>query len=271
MKITKKTRGVFKDIPNKQYHDDKIFLSSTTLKLALKSAQKFKAVCVDKTETITINENAMAIGNYCHTALLEPHLLDKETKIFKGTRRYGKDWEVFKDLYKDKTIITSSQADLVQTMLQSFDNSTVDSEEGAVLAPFLFEGGHKEESIFTEIDGVLVKVRGDYRKGDGRSGLILRDLKTTGATPNDIEEAREICKKYGYFISAALYVDAYETIFGVKPDFYLVFLSKKDFKVNVYRVGEETLETGRKKYKEGIRRIKLWRKTGNYESGVREL
>lgn len=272
MKITKKTRGIITDLTNDKYHADKNFVSSTTLKLALKSPQDFKEVVIDKTKDIGINENAAAVGNYCHIALLEPHLLLKETAVFEGARRYGAEWDNFKKANEGKTIITESQFDLCATMFESFDSAKVQCEEGTVLAPYLFESGYKEESLFTEIDGLLIKVRGDYRKGDGKSSeIILRDLKTTGATPNTVEEAREICERYGYFISAALYVDAYASHFGKVPDFYLVFLSKKDFRVNVYKVSDESLERGRKKYKEGIRRINLWKKTGDYTMGVREI
>ena len=270
--MSKKLKGIYSDMSNEDYHGNRTHHSSSVLKTALNNPQEFFRVYVQGCDpSKKMNEAALAIGNYCHIALLEPHLLETETAIYPGASRRGAAWELFRTENADKTIITQTQLDLVNTMLEEFSKDMVDIGDGLVAADALFQEGFAEESLFTELDGHNIKTRFDYRIEDIDGRGLIRDLKTTSRTANTPQEATDICNMYGYFTSAALYVDAAEKEFGKPYDFHLVFVSKKDLKTNVYKVSEKSLEIGRKMYKRAIKMIKLWEKTGNYTSGLREI
>ncbi len=275
MKITKKTRGFVKGLSNKDYHDDRLFRSSSVLKTALKDPKKFHDVYVLGKEGPAMPQAALDFGNYVHTAILEPHLLEEEYIIYPGGRKAGKVWEQFKYLHRDKTILSNNQymkaQDLIDSFLQTeFEQS--DSEH-LVFGDALFKGGVAEESLFTELGGMPIKVRFDYRISpeDGTKGII-KDIKTTSSYANSAKDAKDICESFGYLTSAALYVDAVEKETGIKHDFHLVFMSKADLKCNLYKVSEKSLERGRQQYKEAIKTILEWEKTGKYITGkIREV
>lgn len=266
-----KYSGFYADLSNEDYHDDRSHYSSSVLKQAIKDPKEFKRIYVDGGERKKMNETALAVGNFCHIALLEPHLLDVETAIFHGARRQGKAWEMFKHENEGKTIITSSQYDMVETMIKEFNATSVDLG-GPKETPCteIFKNGFAEESLFQKAHGLGLKVRFDYRL-ETKDGWVIRDLKTTSRTANTPYEATQICNDFGYFLSAALYCDMAEKATGLKHDFQLVFLSKQDFRTNVYKVSEESLEIGRQQYKKAIKLIKEWKKTGRYSTGLREI
>jgi hypothetical protein len=68
-------------------------------------------------------------------------------------------------------------------------------------------------------------------------------------------------------------VDIIYKVTGIYHPFYWVFLSKTDYKLNVYKASEETLSQGRDLYKQAIESIKYWKASGNYTkvSQIREL
>jgi hypothetical protein len=270
-------KGFYSDLSNEEYHADRTHYSSSVLKKALKGAKYFHEAVVLGVLEEKMNEGALAFGNYLHIALLEPHLLEQECEIYMKRTRAGKDFNQFKLDNEGKTIITLSELETAESIMQNFNNLMVDiGEEKEIAASTLFKGGTAEESLFTEIDGLPIKVRFDY-KILGKEKLIIRDLKTSSSTVNSVQEAKYICNRYGYFLSAALYCDALRTALpelGIREDieieFQLVFASKSDYNINVYKVGKETLEMGRQAYKSAIASILKWKKIG-FKEGLREL
>jgi len=266
-----KYKGLITDLSNELYHADRTHYSSSVLKQALKDPQEFKRIYVDGGEPKPMSESALAIGNYCHLALLEPHLLNSEAAVFPGARRSGNAWKLFKTENEGKTIVTEGQLDLINTMLTEFNQGVSNLGNGLETNKNIFKGGVAEESLFITLDRMPIKVRFDYKIDKGET-LIIRDLKTTRDTANTPEEARRICEQYGYYLSSALYTDALMKFSGVnKVEFHLVFLSKQDFRTNVYKVGKSSMEKGRGQYKEAIEMIKKFKKTGVYSLGLREI
>ena len=259
------------DMTNKDYHADRSAYSSSVLKQALKDPQEFKRIYIDGGEPKKMNQTSLTIGNYCHLALLEPHLLEKETAIFPGLRKSGNAWKLFKSENEGKLIVTEGQLDLINAMLAEFNNGKSNLGDGLVSNKEIFKDGVAEESLFITLDRTPIKVRFDYKIDRGDT-LIIRDLKTTRDTANTPAEAIRICNQYGYFLSAALYTDALMKYSGIsKVEFHLVFVSKQDFRTNVYRVSDQTLEKGRGQYKEAIQLIKKFKRTGVYDRGLREI
>ena len=267
-------KGFYPDevMPNERYHGDATHFSSTTLKKALKGAKYFHESVILRLTEDKMNEGALALGNYLHIALLQPHLLESDCEIYPKKTRAGKDFKTFQQENLGKTIITMNELATAEDVMYQFKTQSVDlGGEQELPCVELFKGGKAEESLFTVIDGINIKVRFDYRleiNGD----VVIRDLKTTASTANSPQEAAYICNRYDYFLSSALYVDALKTQFpeGTNVFFDLVFASKSDGRINVYRVGEETLNAGRLRYQKAIENIKKWSKNG-YKEGMREL
>lgn len=279
-KITKNTKGFVYDLTSDEYHEDKIFNSSSTLKLAFKDPKEYyeQRVLGKSVVNSSSTQDVFNIGNYIHTMFLEPEKLNEEYIVYHGTRK-GAKWVAFEKYYTEKDkkiIITGSQHELALKLAKAFKEAELELGTNEIIkAPQLFMGGIAEESLFTSLKGEneedeeLIKVRSDYRI---KIKNKILDLKTTSRQANTISEAKDIIEAYGYDLSAALYVDAYEKETGEPQEFVLVFISKEDFKVNIYRVSKETLQRGREKYKRAISLISGWKKTGiYYTSKIREV
>ena len=281
-------KGIHKNLSNDAYHDDRTHASSSVLKTVNENPIEYRRVYVDggKKEPIK-NQAALDLGNYMHIWLLEPEKFEDECIIYPSKQRRGKPWEFFKSENEGKYIITQPQAEVAEAMKEEFDKSTVMLDEGLVDAKTLFTEGEAELSLFIDLEFPLnaenqaltgeetgkaaIKVRADYLIDRG-DHFILRDLKTTGKCPNDIKTAKGICYDFYYFLSAALYLDAFAQYYKKRGVFDLVFSSKMDSKLNYYRVGEKSLSYGRSQYVSALNSIYYWKLTGNYPLGmVREL
>ena len=269
-------KGFYTDMSNETYHADRTHYSSSVLKKALKGAQYFYDYVVAKVKEEEMPQDALDLGTYLHTALLEPELLESTTEVY-PMRTRGKGFDAFKTEHFDKTCITMAELETAEEIINRMNIDYIDVGEAEdIPCKDLFKGGKSEESLFTRIDDTPIKVRFDYaiyRKDH----ILIRDFKTCGGTANSETEADYICKRLGYYISAALYIDALKTALkdlGYPEDtpiyFELIFASKKDYNINIYRLSEETIEYGRKEYKKAIALIKLWKKIG-YKSGLRKL
>jgi len=282
-------KGIYKNLSNEDYHANRTHLSSSVLKTALEDPVEYRRVYVEgKPKKKMGNQSALDLGNYMHTLLLEPELLEKECAVYPARQRRGKAWEFFKHQNKDKTIITQAQLEVAEHIHEEFKKTEIQLEHGKIKGPDLFTGGEAELSLFLDLEFPLnesnkeladgeefaklpVKIRTDYfiHMGDH---FLTRDLKTTSKCPNDVKTAKQICYDYYYFLSAALYLDSLRQYHGMEGKFELVFSSKTDFLTNLYRVGQKSLNFGRGQYISALNSIWYWRKTGNYPQGtVREL
>jgi|GEM_PF-1899102 len=263
--------GVYRDMSNEVYHQKNGYYSSSVLKGALKGASYFFDTYVQGTgPDMSKNEAALHLGNYLHIALLEPENLESECVVYPAATRSGKKWKLFKNDPENagKTIITMNELDKAADLIDSYNKSVVDLD-GDEMEPAkgLFTGGDAEFSLFTELEGMPVKVRADYiiDKGDY---MLIRDLKTTSRECNSAYQGQYVCNMFNYFLSGALYVDAFAKHYGKPCKFQLVFLSKSDYNVNVFEIGEESIEKGRTDYKKALECIKKWQKIG-YRTGLR--
>jgi len=278
MSKAKPLKGFYKNMKNEDYHNDDTHYSSTTLKKALKGSTYFYDYVVTKSKVEDMPQAALDLGNYLHIALLEPELLESQTEIFPMQTRGAKTFSSFVLENEGKTVITMGELQTAEEIINSFNTDSIDiGEDAPLMCSRIFKNGYAEESLFTELDGLPIKVRFDYAiYKEGR--IVIRDLKTTSSQANTTQDADYICLRYGYYISAALYVDALRTYLsklGYAPatiiDFELVFASKSDYNINMFRISEETLEKGRKQYKAAIALIKMWKEKGNYSEGLRKL
>lgn len=261
---------------NEQYHGDREYKSSSALKMILKDPRQYYKNYV-LNEPQNFNSDALSVGSFTHTRILEPHLVEEEYTIFTGARRSGDAWKKFKANAGDKTIITSSQKRLVDDMLFSYEKASVtlgnaDNEKEVMISSF-FNEGFAEETLCGEINGYKVKTRFDYRKEFDDFGSI-NDLKTTATALDSatLEDVEEICAYWGYDVSAALYSDLAEQETGKPHDFYFIFISKKDHVTKIFKASEEMLQRGRDKYLLAIETLKECEVSGIYfENKIQEL
>lgn len=280
--------GIYKNLSNDDYHNNRSHASSSVLKVALEDPVEYRKVYVEgKKKKEFSNQNALDIGNYVHTLLLEPELLEKETAVYPARQRRGKSWEFFAHQNAGKTIITQAQLEVVEALYNEFKNTKVPTENGEISASDLFTGGEPELSLFIDLQFPLnesnqqiagketatapIKVRADYLINMG-DHIIIRDLKTTSKCPNDVKTAKQICFDYYYYLSAALYIDAFSQHYGNPGQFEFVFCSKMDYKTNHFLASEKSLNFGRGQYISALNSIWYWKQTGNFPQGnIRQI
>lgn len=245
--------GFINDMDNEDYHGNRTHLSSSTLKLLLHDSRAFyKKYVLKEEEEQKFNSN-FVFGSYVHCALLEPEKLDVEFAVYPGSARRGKAWKEFKEANPGKEILIQTQYDRAQ---QIVDEAKKNKDVQEMLSE-----GVAEQSLFTEIDGVKIKVRPDYLFSEAKGGFIV-DVKTT-INPVTRSGLMATVAQYDYDLSAALYVDAYQEKLGQKYNFYFIFLQKTSNEVAVVKASKQLIENGRRKYKKAL---EMYRK--NIASGV---
>jgi hypothetical protein len=191
-------------------------------------------------------------GNYIHTLILEPHLAEAEFVSYSGAVRRGKLYDAFKEEHKDKLIITKAEAELAQQIMVKFQAHNI--------APKLFSGGTPEDTFATEINGLPVKARLDYLKGD-----MILDVKTTGGAI-DMQSLQQTIVKFDYDLSAALYLDVVNSCSENKVDkFIFFFISKETCDSVLVQASTDMIENGRRKYLKAIAKYQKLKAEGFFD------
>jgi hypothetical protein len=112
-------------------------------------------------------------------------------------------------------------------------------------ARFLLKDGQAEQSVYwvDEVTGVLCRVRPDYL-----SSVACLDVKSTEDASKEAFE-RSIWN-YGYYISAAFYLDGIKAVMGIDMPF--VFIAWEKFAPNAvafYAADEDMIAIGRREYR----------------------
>lgn len=242
--------GLNLNISNEAYHSDREYISSSGLKKILYSTQDYYNTYILGEASADIP--AFAVGTYVHTYILEPHLLEETTAVYKGVRR-GERWETFKIENAGKVIITEAEENKIAECLTAYAQD--------ITCKPLFKG-EPEVTLATNIDGVGIKVRCDLLQ----RGTHILDVKTTSKHIT-YENILMACFDYDYDLSAALYLDAFNQFLPEEEkvkDFIFYFLGKSDGKVKAFKASKEFIENGRKKYLHAIEILKRCRETGDY-------
>lgn len=253
--------GLYKaaELSNSEYHKiregEEVFYSSSQFKTAKEDIELFYKKYILK-EVVQESNAAFDIGQYYHTAILEPELLDSECTVYPGKTRRGKEWEAFKEANKDKVILT--QGDYLKA-----ENLITATKESPIAMGLLSEG-ESELSLFTEFMGVNVKVRADWINFE--EGYIL-DLKSTTGNCKDVFKTQGKISNYDYDLSAAFYLDVFNSYLGKKglpliETFYWTFASKDIANSRTYRATDRMIEVGRAKYRKGLALIKEYQANG---------
>lgn len=219
-------------ISNVYYHLNKSHLSSSSLKLLLKSAEKFNEHWNLGIKSEDDDKVAFQDGSLIHSLVLEPHLVKAEYAFFQGLRRTGKLFEHFKSENPGKRILTEAQHLRAIDYLKAYNARSE--------ATALIQGGEAEFTIEGEILDVPCKARFDYINVE--KGYLI-DLKST-AMPSGADIFKDAINMYRYDLSAALYLMLAEKRYGITFDWYFVVISKCDKICDVYKLSQETRRAG---------------------------
>lgn len=251
-------QGHYLNISNDDYHADKDYVSSSQIKLGLYPSL-YKHVILDgkgeKKET-----SSMSLGTLTHTLLLEPEVFDDEYHVYDGTLTKtglipAKDKKLIAKEHPEKIIVSKNDYEFAALAKKN-------CEEYSHARKLLFShdnvvSDYNESSYFLndkewDID---VRVRPDRIVFEKDRAYIV-DVKTT-RNPKLEDFKRDAIYKYHYDLSAWMYIDVVRKLTGFVCDFYwLIVGTDSSAPVAVYKVGEETLMHGRRKYIKAITNIK---------------
>ena len=85
------------EISNEDYHGDREFESSSSLKLFLFDPKSYYKKYVLQEKEHDKEKTAFIFGSYIHSCILEPAKTTSEFVVYEGAKRYGKKYEKFKE------------------------------------------------------------------------------------------------------------------------------------------------------------------------------
>lgn len=218
--------GIYPLLTNSEYHRDAA-LGSTSLKtLALKTPAHYQH---DKQHPKF--SDAFTLGTAAHSMILEN---DTSSIVVVDAANW---------LTKDAKTAKADALALGFQPLLTKEMAHVQAMRDAVMANpaalAAFTGHKAEQSVFWEEEGLMLKCRPDAWK-DG----VITDLKTTvSADPNEFGKT---AYSFGYFMSAAHYIDGVKAATGEDVRFQFVNVEKTaPYMVSVVELDDVALDYGR--------------------------
>lgn len=244
------------DMPADVYHAHDS-ASSSGLRLLLRSPDHFKNG-EEKDQT-----RAMILGSALHMACLEPDIFyDTYILLRWSENRMSSEYKTAKKEYGEEFVLVKPEIDKIEGMAKSLsasaiaeyiDNEYCDNKElsGFAIDP---ETGlmcrHRFDVI---IDGIAI------------------DLKTT-------TDARKpaFSKKildFGYHIQAAFYADQYKWIAGeeIESFMFAAIETSAPYAVKIYELEQDSMEAGRKKYRQALNEYAQCKATDTWPSYDQEI
>lgn len=204
-------------------------------------------------------------GNLAHCAVLEPEEFERRYVVGPDLNRNTKAWKEFVAENADRIAI---QSDQYETSIRQAVSVRALPEIGEAL-----QNGKPEVSAFwtDEETGVLSRCRPDWVNDCGDAGVILLDLKTYSiASPHEFR--KQVARKR-YDVQAAFYSDGYAAA-SARPVLGFVFVAVETeypFAANAFMLDEESLESGRQKYRKNLRTYAECERTNTwpgYSTGI---
>jgi len=225
------------NMPNDVYHSHPEGISSTGLKAVLRSPAHYKF------QAARTPSRAMEIGTAIHTALLEPDRFAADYVLLREVKdRRASEYKQAVKTHGTEVVLTAGEADNVIGMQEAVLSNPL-------MRSRLTGEGWRELSLFVRDPDtqVLIRVRYDLLLTDG---TIVDVKKTQDARPDPFSRAID---NYGYDLSAALYVDAFEWATGEEAQFEFAAVEETmPHGHKLYRPCDTTLNEGRRKYQEAL-------------------
>lgn len=227
------------NMPNKEYHSHREYISASQIKDLLKNPYLFFHPQPQEDKYV------FDIGSAIHCLILEPHKFDDEfavaPKCDRRTTKGKQDWNDFIKLNQDKIIIESEDFDNLITL----QKSVLSIPEVVKLLKI----GVSERSFFTDKvyhtkkrNRIKSKVRPDRLRDDN----IIIDVKSCrDASPDAFK--RDIAT-YKYYVQAAYYID----VLGAKEFIFLAIEKEAPYMVGMYVLTPEDLDRGRELIKKAL-------------------
>jgi len=239
------TPGIYPDLSNEVYHQQKDALSSSGARLLLSKSPLHFKVRQEKSET---NE-AFEIGTLTHSLVLENDESGAEVLDFADWRTKAAKEAAAAARAAGKIPVLPKQWDEIRAM-----RDAVWANEDAAL---LLSGGKAEQSVFWQHEtGAMLRCRPDYYVPYSPIGPICIDLKTSvSADPRKFDSS---ASDYGYFQQQAWYEDGIEALTGTRPTFAFIVVEKGDVPaVSLPELDSEDVDLARA---HNQRAIDLWNK-----------
>jgi PDDEXK-like domain of unknown function (DUF3799) len=190
---------------------------------------------------------AFAIGRAVHCLVLEPDAFDDQFIVWDGGRRYGKEWDAFRDAANGATIIRAQDAE--------FCRAIAGAVCGSPLAAQYLSGGVVEHIVrWTDPEtGLACKAKIDLIN-DG-AGLLL-DLKTT--TSIDGRRFGAEAARYHYQLQLAHYAAGCAHGLGWAPSRVVILAVEKTapFDVGVFALDSVAMQIAADEVAGLLRRVK---------------
>ncbi len=245
-------RGIHHDIPIDDYHRFSDTISNSGLQLLAKSPWHLQQGFAPKTKS-------MEKGDLFHTLLLEPEKFNERFMIGPEVNKNTKIWKSFAAENHGYQLIKPSETVNQQRMVSNLEVLSRDlrdtTGEPLDLLQISRDVGKFEVSVFTEIDGIGVRVRPDILIAFDEAAIVV-DVKTTKSP--DIEGFRREIANYNYHEQAALYADAVQQETGVDDvmSAFMVIGNSYPFPAAIYQASTAMINVGRDGYKRNLKRYK---------------
>jgi len=202
--------------------------------------------------------DAFAFGRKLHDALLQPGefgagvVTIPETALNHQGHRKGPKWKAFEAKHAGRVLLKSDEP--LARMIASAARSSV-------VRNLIANDGDYEQSVFWHNDefDVDCRCRFDFIHLD-RETIV--DIKSTkgGGSP---QWNSQTVFNFGYHRQAAFYCDGAEELYGIRPKFIFIFMSKKPpYRVDIHDLTDDYIELGRAENRSGLKKYAECRKTG---------
>lgn len=234
--------------------------NASLLKAGAKSWRKAHYALIAKRKPSTA---AQSLGSLCHQAILEPERISKWVSKPEGMSFVTKEGKQWREDQAGKIIVTGDDMEDIKGM-----KDAVYANPDALA--LLSLPGNPECSGFA-VDpetGLLLKARFDFLPDQP----FVIDVKTTEDA--SLHSWQRDCAKWGYHLQAAFYSDVRQLITGEETKgFYFIVVEKSaPYEVQVYHMGEASIEKGRRDYKRLLAEYKTCKETNiwpGYFQGTR--
>lgn len=238
--------GDWLNISNEEYHSNKSFLGSSSVRAAQKSGNAFMNVHFGDSKTAT---DAMNLGTAFHAAILEPELFNQKFILqptFSGTGMKKAKEEFLASVPPSAFLLTEKQYGDLRGMVTTVQNYPQ--------AKRLISEGLKEVSGFFQCPytGINCKIRPDIWNPQ-MSALI--DVKTSKSADKKYFAAQV---EDGYGLQMAMYALGVKELTGHLPTFCIWFVVENSppYDVALYTANEQVMKKGIEDYRAAMEIIK---------------
>jgi hypothetical protein len=235
--------GIYHDVPNEVYHGDRAAVSSSSLKLLLRSPAHFVARQGEPEESSA----ALAFGTALHAALLEPAKYREGYVKKPALNRRTKAGRVIAETID---AVLAGKIQMQSALMADIDAMVASTRRHPKVAEMLRAGEAEVSYVWNDkATGVLCKCRPDWLNEDA-----IWDLKSClDASPDGFSRA---CAKYGYHISAAFYVEGVHKLTGRRLPFRFIAAEKDaPYAVAVFEASEAFLRNGGRLVRRALERL----------------